>query len=288
MLIKKRFISIPSFIIEAQKDDPLTCDLYLCEIAELLFGKQTRWEQKKRLQNHLLIFCIKGEADLKLATDNVLLKQDQFCIIPKGFQFLMTSRKIEPSIFIACSFHGAKANILEQEFTVVRDLKPSINNQVANRRMLFDEIYNNLSRGYSNANMHYVNFTFSHFLATFIFASKTSEDIEVEENPVIKQTIHFMEQNINKRLTLKEIADEVGYSVTYFSTIFKKETNYSPLNYFSHLKITKSCEYLDQTKLKIKEIAYMVGFTDPYYFSKDFQKKMGVSPRSYRHRIRRH
>ncbi|MGQ8337178.1 helix-turn-helix domain-containing protein [Sunxiuqinia sp. A32] len=286
MLVKKRFSKIPTFVNEAQKMDPLTADLYLCETSELLFGKKTAWKPDGQLQNHILIYCTKGEAELILAADHVILRQEQYCIIPKGFTFEMITRQIEPSVFITCQFNGSKSNILEQDFTVVRDLVPSISNRVANRKMLFDEIFSNLSRGYLNANMHYINFTFAHLLATFVFASKTSEDIEVEENPVIQQTIRFMEQNIDKKLSLKEIADEVGYSFTYLSTIFRKETNYSPLSYFSHLKITKSCEYLDQTKLKIKQIAFMLGYSDPYYFSKDFQKKMGVSPRNYRNRMK--
>jgi len=279
MLVKKRFVRIPSFVIEEQKNDPLIADLYLCEIAELLFSKDTSWESGGKLANHLLLYCTRGEAILRIASDEVLIKEDQFCIIPQGFKFQLKTRNIEPTIFITCHFNGEKSKILEREFTVVRDLMLSANNRVANRKMLFDELYNNLSRGYMNANMHYINFAFSHLLATFVFASKTSEDILVEENPVVQEVMRFMEQNINKKLTLQEIAEEAGYSVTYLSTIFRKQTNYSPLSYFSHLKITKSCEYLDQTNMKIKQIAFMLGYTVPYYFSKDFQKKMGVSPR---------
>lgn len=286
MILQKRFVKLSTTSIEAQKADPLTQDLYLCELSELLFSKHSVFEQKSPLNNHLLLYCIKGESTLSLATDEVQLNKEQFCIIPQGFRYKLTVGKTEPTIFITCQFNGTKSKILEQEFTVVRDLIPSINNRVANRKMLFDEIFNNLSHGYLKANTHYVNFTFSHLLATFVFASKTSEDFLVEENPIIQQTIRFMEQNIDKKLCLKEIADEVGYSITYLSTIFKKETNYSPLSYFSHLKITKSCEYLDQTRLKIKQVAFLLGYSDPYYFSKDFQKKMGVSPRNYRKRIR--
>lgn len=286
MLVKKRFARIPSFVIEEQKNDPLIADLYLCEIAELLFSKQTSWESGGRITDHLLLYCTKGEADLKIASDEVLIKEDQFCIIPQGFKFLLKTRNIEPTIFITCHFNGGKSKILEKEFTVVRDLISPVNNRIANRKMLFDEIYNNLSRGYLNANMHYINFAFSHLLATFVFASKTSQDILDEESPVVQETIRFMEQNIGKRLTLNEIAKEAGYSATYLSTIFRKQTNYSPLSFFSHLKITKSCEYLDQTNMKIKQIAFMLGYSDPYYFSKDFQKKIGTSPRQYRNRAK--
>jgi AraC-like DNA-binding protein len=94
-----------------------------------------------------------------------------------------------------------------------------------------------------------------------------------------------MEQNLDKKLTLEQIAEEAGYSSSYFIAIFSKKTSYSPLSYFSHLKIDKACEYLDFSKRRIKEISFVLGYSDPYYFSKDFQKKMGLSPRNYRRRI---
>ena len=174
---------------------------------------------------------------------------------------------------------------MEKEFTVVRDLIPSINNMVANRMMLFDELFINLTKGFYNANYPYVNLCFGHLLATFLYASRTSDDLLEEQNPGITRAIHFMEQNLDKKLTLEQIAEEAGYSASYFISIFSKNTNYSPLSYYSHLKIDKACEYLDFSKLKIKEISFLLAYTDPYYFSKDFQKKMGLSPRNYRKRV---
>jgi YesN/AraC family two-component response regulator len=123
-------------------------------------------------------------------------------------------------------------------------------------------------------------------LATFIYASKTSDDFADESNPVVRKSIEYMNRNLNLKLTLHQISNEVGYSATYFTTLFKKETNYSPLSYFSHLKIVKACEFLDHTRLKVKEISFTLGYTDPYYFTKDFKKKMGLSPRQYRNRVR--
>jgi transcriptional regulator GlxA family with amidase domain len=106
-----------------------------------------------------------------------------------------------------------------------------------------------------------------------------------EQNPAITRAIAYMEQNLNKKLVLEELAEEAGYSASYFTTLFRKVTGYSPLSYFAHLKINKACEHLDFTKMKIKEISFLMGYSDPYYFSKDFQKKMGLSPRNYRRRI---
>lgn len=285
MIIKKRFEKLPASILELQKSNPLISDLYLCEISELLISKNTQWLQSERIPNHMLIYCTNGNCIITIAKDKVHLEQDQFCIIPEGFKFEVRIGKVDPTIFYTCQFNGAKSKILEREFGVVRDLAPAINNNVANRKMIFDELFKNLSKGFSNANMLYVNFTFSHLLATFIFASRNSDDIMIEEDPLIQKTKRYLEFNVDKKLTLKEIAEEVGISPTYLSTIFKKKTNYSPISYFSHLKILKACEYLDQTKHKIKQIAFMLGYSDPYYFSKDFQKRMGISPKNYRKRL---
>lgn len=55
---------------------------------------------------------------------------------------------------------------MSPKFSVVRNLVPSVNNMVANREMLFDEIFNNLSKGIHDQNLEYVNFCFGHLLAT--------------------------------------------------------------------------------------------------------------------------
>ncbi len=285
MILKKRFFKLPSFIITEQQKNPLTKDLYLCELAEILIKKDTLWSDQVKLEDHQLIFCTKGGGIIQISNDMVPFSQNQYCIIPQGFIFKIQTGDTDPSVFFTCKFNGEKSKIMEKDFTVVRDLIPSANNMVANRIMLFDELFNNLTKGFYNANYQYISLCFGHLLATFIYASRTSDDLMEEQNPGISRSIQFMEQNLDKKLSLNEIAEEAGYSPSYLTTLFRKKTGYSPSSYFSHLKITKACEYLDFSKHKIKEISFLMGYTDPYYFSKDFQKKIGLSPRNYRKRV---
>lgn len=285
MIIKKRYFKLPSFIIAQQKDNPLTKDLYLCELAEILVTRDTLWSDQIKLEDHELIFCTRGGGIIQISNDLVPFTQNQYCIIPQGFIFKIQTGETDPSVFLTCKFNGEKSKIMEKDFTVVRDLIPSVNNLVANRIMLFDELFSNLSKGFYNANYQYLNMCFGHLLATFIYASRTSDDLMEEQNPGISHAIQLMGQSLDRKLSLDEIAEESGYSPSYLTTLFRKKTGYSPSSYFSHLKITKACEYLDFSKLKIKEISYLMGYSDPYYFSKDFQKKMGISPRNYRKRI---
>jgi transcriptional regulator GlxA family with amidase domain len=106
--------------------------------------------------------------------------------------------------------------------------------------------------------------------------------MQQQERDVAAEAIHFMRENVRKRLTLKEIAGFSGYSPSHFSAMFHDKTGYSPLNYFIHLKIQEACHYLDFSDMKINQISMMVGFDDPFYFSRIFTKTMGISPRVYR------
>lgn len=280
-----RYFRIPIPLIEEQKANPLTCDLYFTEIGEIEVENGTIWSLTEKLENNMLVFCTKGSGIVMFSGEQIPVSGEQFFIIPKGDTFKFYSVINENSKLMVVHFDGKNSNLLGKEFSVVRNIIPSVNNRVANREMLFDEIFNNLSKGFHDENLVYVNFCFGHLLATFIYANKTSDDLADESNPQIRHAIDYMNKNLNLKLSLNQISKEVGYSPTYFTTLFKKETNYSPLSYFSHLKIVKACEFLDYTRIKVKEISFTLGYTDPYYFTKDFKKKMGMSPRQYRKRV---
>lgn len=282
-----RYYRLPVPLIQEQKVNQLTRALYFTEIGEIEVERGNIWNPGKKLENNMLAFCIKGNGIVMISDEQIPVSGDQFFVIPKGDEFKFYSVIDTNSRFLVVHFDGENANMHGKEFSVVRNLIPSINNLVANREMLFDEIFNNLSKGFHDDNLAYTNFCFGHLFATFVYANKTSDDFADELNPVIRHSIDYMNKNLHLKLFLNQIADEAGYSSTYFTTLFKKETGYSPLSYFSHLKILKATEFLDHTKHKIKEISFLLGYADPYYFTKDFTKRMGLSPRQYRNRVGR-
>lgn len=285
MIKEIRYFKIPPPLINVEKKNTITCDLFLAETGEIEVEQGTIWGASSKIENFLLAYCTKGRGILQIFGDQIPISDDQFFIIPKGEEFKFYSVLDVDTHFLVAFFNGKKARQLGKEFSVVRNLVPSVNNMVANREMLFDEIFNNLSKGFHDDNLEYINFCFGHLLATFIYANKTSDDISDESSPAVRRAINYLGKNLDKKLTLSRLSNEVGYSPTYLSTLFKKETNYSPISYFSHLKILKACEFLDYTNMKVKEISFQLGYTDPYYFTKDFKKKMGLSPRNYRNRV---
>jgi len=79
-----------------------------------------------------------------------------------------------------------------------------------------------------------------------------------------------------------EVAEKCGIDVRYLSVLFKRYCHISPSQYLQRLKLNKAANLLLTTDLAIKEVAYRVGFEDPYHFSKNFKELHGQSPNHYR------
>ena len=97
----------------------------------------------------------------------------------------------------------------------------------------------------------------------------------------INKSIQFVKENYEKNITLDEVAEYSQISKSYFSLLFKQETGINFSAYLTNYRIEKCKEYMKESHYKIYEIAEMVGFDNPYYFSKVFKEKVGISCKEY-------
>ena len=88
---------------------------------------------------------------------------------------------------------------------------------------------------------------------------------------------HYSDPSISIGL----IAQHLGISEGHLSHLFKKETDYTLLNYLTRYRIHKAMELLKDCRVKVYEVAEQVGYRDITYFSATFKKLVGVSPSEY-------
>lgn len=89
---------------------------------------------------------------------------------------------------------------------------------------------------------------------------------------------HYLEAD----LSLQQVADSVGVTPVYLSTLFKRETGKNFMEFLLELRMNRAMELLRCSSYKSYEVADMVGYNNPHYFSACFKNYTGRSPSEFR------
>ncbi|MDR0951366.1 MAG: response regulator [Oscillospiraceae bacterium] len=89
------------------------------------------------------------------------------------------------------------------------------------------------------------------------------------------------ERYFDPALSVEALCGHLHLSPAYFSTLFKRETGVSFVQFLTDTRLAEAVKLLSTTQLKTYEIAERVGYLEPNYFSYVFKKKFGVSPTKY-------
>ena len=100
-------------------------------------------------------------------------------------------------------------------------------------------------------------------------------------NNTINHVKKYINEHINEKLSLNEIASIYSISPSYLSALFKKYCNIGFSEYITQMKINKAKELLLKENYKVYEVSDMLGFESAFYFSKVFKKVTGYSPKEY-------
>lgn len=263
--------------------NPLISSAYITDIGYYPKAKFHYRARTQGIDQHILIYNIEGLGWAEIEDKKYTIAPGDFFIAPAGKLNRYGANEKTPWSIYWIHFKGPTADaFVNNHFERTKSYQGTISfNQ--NRMVLFDEIYKHLERGYGYENLSYVNMILTHYLSSFLF-HETFNGVSLNDNSsdVVNLAILFMQENMDNMLSLSELANHVNVSASYFSSLFKKKTGFSPIEYFNHLKIQKAGQYLQFTDMRIKEIAYNFGMEDPYYFSRLFTKIMSISPKEYR------
>jgi AraC-like DNA-binding protein len=102
----------------------------------------------------------------------------------------------------------------------------------------------------------------------------------------IERSIAFMASNLDRPLQVATLAARVNVSPSHYFALFKRQTGFAPIDYFIRLRMERARELLDATAVSVKEIAAMLGYNDPFYFSRAFKSVNRIAPTGYRARQR--
>jgi len=108
------------------------------------------------------------------------------------------------------------------------------------------------------------------------------EEKKYVESKPIRVAKQYIAQNYFRPLTLEIVSSEIGFNPTYFSGVFKKETDMNFSAYLVEVRIENAKNMLLNSKQTVEDISIAVGYSDIKYFSRLFKKMTGVTPTEFR------
>lgn len=100
-------------------------------------------------------------------------------------------------------------------------------------------------------------------------------------SPYIRAAVEYIHNNYSKNISQQMIADEIGISSTYLSTLFKNEMSVGFTEYLTNLRLDQAKTLFETGNYKIREVGELCGFYDYFYFFKVFKKKFGITPKEF-------
>ncbi|THF76744.1 response regulator [Cohnella fermenti] len=95
------------------------------------------------------------------------------------------------------------------------------------------------------------------------------------------QAIRYIRSHLSDNISLTQVADRIGISGAYLSTLFKNEVNIGFAEYLSDARLDRAKSYLEDGREDLKDIAALCGFNSTSYFFKTFKKKTGMTPSEF-------
>lgn len=278
----QRSVVLPQPVVAAWLDDEPLLALLPSDAG---FYPQARWHFVERPEGSpqlVLIHCLQGEGWLEMGGTRWRVQPGQAIAIPPVTAHAYGAAADRPWTIYWVHMAGAQVGRVARMLGVETG-KPLFNPGFDPALPpLYEAMISQLSRGYAAAILLDASLTLARLVARLGLDAARPEGGGVSVSNRIERALTLMEQNLDGRIRVAELAARANMSSSHFAALFKRKTGFAVLDYFLRLKMQRAGYLLDSTTLSIKAIANELGFDDPLYFSRCFRRVHHCSPSAYR------
>lgn len=243
-------------------------------------------------------FAYRGNGTIQIETEVYEMDEGDIVLIPSGtkYRILLPKSKVT---YIAVNFDYTQSNLhktkpippidekgydpyLKLENVNFSDME-SFNGIVHIKGLSsLSGKFLKLQQEYVKKFIYFEKFTSSIFSEILIGCVRAVNNQKFTENSeTIQRIIGFVNENYNRQLSNKTIAEEFNLHPNYISSMIKIFTGMPLHQYLMRVRISHSIEMLHEKNHSISEISEKCGFCSIYHFSKTFTKIVGIPPSKY-------
>jgi AraC-like DNA-binding protein len=265
---------------------PLTRECYPAAVGYYPLAENHRME-RTRHDDNLLVYCVDGRGFAATPEWSGVVETGDVLLLPQGVAHNYRADPEHPWTIYWVHYQGGSTAVFNQYLGYRESSKPVIRVGISPQLTAqFRGLLEVHRTGYNTrvfinaANQLRHLFT---LLALEIRRARASS----ERHFNLAAVQSFMLENLSQQLELDTLAATANLSRFHFCNKYKALTGYSPIKHFVNMKMEHACHLLDSGNASVKTVATALGYDDPLYFSRMFNKTVGMSPTSYRNSVRK-
>ena len=243
------------------------------------------WRPKGRL-DYQLLYIVSGKGHFYFhGEDRVVYAGRMVLIQPRQEQRYEYFGEDKPEVYWV-HFTGRDVKNILRSYNIPMDDPIFYSGASSTYSYLFKEMIHELQ----NCKTGYEDLLTMYLRQIFLLVQRTRQEERPTVSTYIQEEMEFarryFNEHYNEPISIQEYAESRNMSVCYFQRNFKQIVKHTPMQYLLTIRVNNAASLLETTDYSMAEIAAIVGYEDPLYFSRLFRKIKGVSPRDYRNLVK--
>ena len=243
------------------------------------------WRPKGRL-DYQLLYIVSGKGHFYFhGEDRVVYAGRMVLIQPRQEQRYEYFGEDKTEVYWV-HFTGSDVKNILHSYNIPMDDPIFYSGASSTYSYLFKEMIHELQ----NCKTGYEDLLTMYLRQIFLLVQRTRQEERPTVSTYIQEEMEFarryFNEHYNEPISIQEYAESRNMSVCYFQRNFKQIVKHTPMQYLLTIRVNNAASLLEITDYSMAEIAAIVGYEDPLYFSRLFRKIKGVSPRDYRNLVK--
>ena len=156
------------------------------------------------------------------------------------------------------------------------------------RQPLWDKVIDSIETELTARQEGYRQAALAHLTLLLIDVARLADDV-VDDlrrsgEPLLAEVFTVIDTRLSEPLSLRDVAGQLGMTPGHLTTVVRRRTGRTVQEWIIERRMAEARSLLSDTELSVAEIARRVGMSDPGYFSRQFRRTHGASPREWRGR----
>lgn len=278
-------MSNQQYVLSLSGRSPKMKDLRLRNVGSARYGGD--WLSIPHTHNYTELFYITGgDGEFQIDDMRFPVSANQLVVVNSNVNHTEVSRDSHPLEYIVVGLEGLELNDTGAQDSRFRVFSfPASNEILLCMQSILRELQNREPE-YEAVCQAYMEILAIRLYRQAAF-SPAARPLKPNLNRQCASVRRYIDSHYKENLTLDRLAGEANVNKYYLAHTFKMEFGISPISYMNVCRVNESKRLLVETDWSLIQIAAMLGYSSPSYFSQSFRRAEGISPQTYRKTYKR-